>query len=118
MKRADVNVTGSRHCDFGGDRVGQTTDDVVEDDQEGKLDEHREATTSRIHFFLFVETHHLFVELLTVLYALVLLLKLLDLRLQSLHGDHRLRALDGEWGQRTHDDDRQNGDGDRIVGDY
>jgi hypothetical protein len=52
---------------------------------------------------------------LTVLRALVLLLELLQFRLELLHRGHRLGALDGEGGQHRHDHDGQQGDGHGVV---
>jgi hypothetical protein len=79
--------------------VGQTLDDAVEHEEERGLQQHRQAATERIDALFLVELHHLFVQELTVLRSLVLLLELLDLRLQLLHCHHRLRALDGEGGE-------------------
>ena len=99
-------------------RIGNATNNVVEDDQEGELDEHREAAASRVHFLLLVEAHQLFVQLCPVLRPLVLLLEFLDLRLDSLHGDHGFRALHGQRGKRPHDQDGENGDSQGVVGDH
>src|SRR5271155_4953126 len=73
--------------------VGQPPDDVIKNDQEGHLKEHRQAATSWAHTVFLVEPHHLFIQLLAVLWPLVFLLKLLDLGLQPLHCHHRFRAL-------------------------
>jgi hypothetical protein len=67
-------------------------DDLVEPDEQRHLHQQGQAASERVHAVLFVELHHLFVELLAV--VLVLLLELLDLGLDDLHLSHRLRLLD------------------------
>ena len=71
----------------------------VEQRQEDRqLRHHREARGERVHLVLPVEAHHLLVEALLV--VLVLLLELLDLRLQPGHRLHRLELLERQRQQR------------------
>ena len=62
---------------------------------------------------LLVELHHLFVETLAI--TLVLVLQLLHLWLQTLHLQHSLGALQGEWGDEQHDGQSHQSYGNGVV---
>src|SRR5918995_1008614 len=94
--------------------VGQPSHHVVEDREDRRLDEQRQAAAHRVDLVLLVEAHQLFVELLPV--VLVLHLQPADLGLQPLHLDHRARALEGQRRRDDHHDAGQQCDGDRVVG--
>ena len=96
--------------------VRKPPDKRVQDDEEGHLQETGEASSERAGSVLLVEPHHLLVEHLPVLRALVLGLELLHLGLQSLHRQHRLGALHRDRRQGQHDDHRQAGDREAVVG--
>ena len=88
---------------------------VVEQDEDRELGDHGDATAERVEVVFLVERHQLGVELLAV--SLVLRLQLLQLRLQSLHLDHRPRALERQRGDHDHHRDGEQRDGDAVVGD-
>src|SRR5918995_6171868 len=94
--------------------VGQPPHHVVEDREDRRLYEQRQASAHRVDLVLLVEAHQLFVELLPV--VLVLHLQPADLGLQPLHLDHRARALEGQRRRDDHHDAGQQCDGDRVVG--
>jgi len=80
-RMADVQ----RSCDPATvDCVRQATDDAVEHDQHRNLEQQRQEATQRVHAVFPVERYGGLVE--TDPIALVLLLELLELRLQALHG--------------------------------
>jgi len=86
-----------------------------EGDEDGNLDQHRQAARHRIDLVLAVERHGLLLHLLRI--VLELGLNLLELGLQHLHALHALVALAG---QRPEKHPHQNGkqdDGNAIVGD-
>jgi len=88
------------------------TERLVQRDEDRHLEQEGETTTKWVDLVLLVELHHFFVELLLV--VLVFRLKLLDLRLHALHGDHRLRLFRRQRKQgEPHGDGQQN---DRHAG--
>ena len=97
------------------DRKRQTLNHAVENEQERRLEEHRETAADRVHALFAVQLHHFLVEELTVFRAFVLLLNLLYLRLKLLHRNHRLGALHREGGQDPHNDNGQQDNGEGVV---
>ena len=93
--------------------VGEASDGLVEAKEHGHLKEHRQTPGQGVHIVLFVEGHHGLIERLAI--VLVLSLEPFQLWLQSLHGQHGSRALDGKWRQNEHDNHSQKNDGDAIV---
>src|SRR5690606_11434028 len=63
---------------------------------------------------LLVELHHLLVQLLPI--VAVLVLKLLELGLQLLHGEHRARALERERQEHEHHREGEQRDRARVAG--
>ena len=90
-------------------------DHRVHREQEGEGQQQREAPTERVHAGLPVELHLLLLELLLV--VLVLLLQLLQLGLERLHVLHALDLLEPEGQEHEADQDRQDHDRRRVVGD-
>src|SRR5665811_1149650 len=64
-----------------------------------------ETRPERTNLVLLVELHHLLIQGLFI--ALVLLLELLDLRLQLLHGPHALELPDRQWNKEDPHDNGQ-----------
>src|SRR5665811_1613892 len=64
-----------------------------------------ETRPERTNLILLVELHHLLIQGLFI--ALVLLLELLDLRLQLLHGPHALELPDRQWNKEDPHDNGQ-----------
>jgi hypothetical protein len=93
--------------------VHETVDDPVHDDEDRHLQEHREAPAERVDRVLLVEGHHRLVESLAI--ALVLVLELLDLRLQALQRQHRAGALHRERRQHDHHREREHRDGEDVA---
>ena len=91
----------------------QSVQDAIHDEEDGHLQQQRQTRGQGIHLVLLVELHHLFVELLAIVF--VLGLKLLHFRLQALHFEHALGALQGQWGDQHHHGERNECNSDRIV---
>ena len=89
------------------------TEHLVEDDEDRCLHEDRHTPTERVDAVLLVEGHHLGVQALAV--VLVLRLQLLELRLMTLHLQHRTGALQGQRGRHRHHDDREDDDGAAVA---
>ena len=107
-------------------RLRESPDHVVEHDQDRELEEHRQASTRRVHPVRPVERHHLLVHLLAQLLALgrrrarlrlVAVLDLLHLRREELHPHHRAGARAREGEDDDHHGDREQGDRDGIIRD-
>ena len=81
------------------DSSGDTSDHLVQNNKDRRLDEQRETATHRIDAVGLIKRHDLLVLQFFVVF--VVLLHRLEVRLQTLHFDHRLRAREG---QRRHDD--------------
>ena len=96
-------------------RVAQPADHAVEDVQEGQRQQGRDASAERVDPFLLVQLSKCLVEREPV--VLVLLLKLLHLRLQFLHGEHRTCRLKCERHDKGHVDQAEEDDRYRVVGD-
>ena len=78
--------------------MAQPADHAVEDVEQGQRQQGRDASAERVDPFLFVQLGKGLVERDPV--VLVLLLQLLHLRLQLLHGEHRARRLEREAARR------------------
>ena len=91
----------------------QPTQNPIHDEEDGHLQEQRQTRGQRIDLVLLVELHHLFVELLAIVF--VLGLKLLHFGLQALHFEHALGALQSQWGDQHHHGERNERNSDRIV---
>ena len=81
---------------------------VVERDEDRDLEQQRQAGSQRVDLVLLVELHHRL--LLSLLVVLVLLLDLLELRLQLLHRPHRADLLHRDRQDREPDDEHQRDD--------
>ena len=84
---------------------GLAADRGVQGDEHRQLQHERQARRERIDPMLLVELHRLLLELAAV--ALVLLLQLLELGLDGLHGLRRGELLPGEREQHQPHDDRE-----------
>ena len=86
---------------------------VVKGEEEGNLQDHRQAAAHRVDLLVAVELHHGAVEALLV--VLVQRLQLLHFRLQLLHGLHGLVALVGQRPEDDLDEDGDQDDGHAVV---
>ncbi len=98
-----------------GDVLIGVPEDAEEGEEDRELHHERQAPGERVDLVLLVELHDLFVELLAV--ALVFRLELLDLGLDPLHGEHRLRLLGRERVEHEHHGEGHQDDGDAEVRD-
>ena len=95
--------------------VAGRADHGVHRDEQRELGQHRQASPEGVHAGLPVEAHRLFLSLLLV--AFVLLLKVLDLRLQRLHRLHGLDLLHAQGEEEEAQDERQDDDRYAVVRD-
>lgn len=96
-------------------RVGREVvlQDAEEAEEDGHLQDQREAAAERVELVLPLELHQLLVHALRV--VRIALLDLLDPRLQGLHARRGPQRVDGEGGEDETDDERQDDDGKAPV---
>ena len=93
--------------------AGEAVEHAVHDEEHRHLQQQRQARRQRIDLVLLIELHHLFVELLAI--TAMLCLEPLHLRLQTLHLEHALGALERERGHEDHHGERDQRDREGIV---
>ena len=86
---------------------------AIHNEEDRHLQQKRQTRGEGIDLVILIELHHLFVELLAVVF--VLGLELLHLGLQALHLKHALSALQRERGDQHHDGERNERNSDRVV---
>lgn len=91
----------------------ETRENPEHDDEHRHLGNERQARRQRVHLVRLVQTHHFFVELLSI--ATVLELQTAQFGLQTLHLQHPFRAFQGERREDDHDENRHEADRRRVV---
>ena len=87
---------------------GDALDNPEQDEEDRQLHQERQTPTQRIDAVLLVERHQLLVHLLAI--VLVPRLNRFEFGLQSLHLQHRARALERQWGNDDHHSQREQDD--------